>query len=614
MNNNELAKKILDGVGGKENISDVFHCATRLRFRLKDEHLAATSELNKIPKIIQIVQSGGQYQVVIGNEVSAVYESLIEVMGGEVTSGETGNEKQGIVAKIIDIVSSIFTPFLTVLAGTGVLKGFLSLAVFLSPGFAETGTYILLNAAGDAFFRFLPIAIAFTAAKKFKTNQYIAMALAMAMVYPIENTADLTFVGLPVIYGAGYTSTVFPIILAVFIQRYVEGFFKKIVPKFLVFGVTLMTLVIMVPFTYLLIGPLGTIIGSILSKGVNGLYEFSPLLTGIALGGLWQILVVFGMHWGFVPLTLLNFSTLGYDRLLPMSIAGVIAQSGAAFGVFLKSRNKNLKSLAVSSSLTALFGITEPAVYGVTLPLKKPFVAASIGGAVGGGIIAFFGVKSFAFSASILAIPNMIGRNGVESSAMIGVIGLAVAFVVAATLSFIFGFDETTQDEKLANELFEGKGEAVTIDGKMTVFSPMNGKILSLESIDDPVFSSGSMGKGVAILPEQGRVTSPVNGKVTLLFPTKHAIGITSEEGAEILIHVGMDTVELNGEGFTPLVKQGDVVTLGQELLLFDEQFLKAQEKSTVTPIVITNSTNYKNLQLVAGDTILAGEKLFVNE
>lgn len=614
MNNNELAKKILDGVGGKENISDVFHCATRLRFRLKDEHLAATSELNKIPKIIQIVQSGGQYQVVIGNEVSAVYESLIEVMGGEVTSGETGNEKQGIVAKIIDIVSSIFTPFLTVLAGTGVLKGFLSLAVFLSPGFAETGMYILLNAAGDAFFRFLPIAIAFTAAKKFKTNQYIAMALAMAMVYPIENTADLTFVGLPVIYGAGYTSTVFPIILAVFIQRYVEGFFKKIVPKFLVFGVTLMTLVIMVPFTYLLIGPLGTIIGSILSKGVNGLYEFSPLLTGIALGGLWQILVVFGMHWGFVPLTLLNFSTLGYDRLLPMSIAGVIAQSGAAFGVFLKSRNKNLKSLAVSSSLTALFGITEPAVYGVTLPLKKPFVAASIGGAVGGGIIAFFGVKSFAFSASILAIPNMIGRNGVESSAMIGVIGLAVAFVVSATLSFIFGFDETTQDEKLANELFEGKGEAVTIDGKMTVFSPMNGKILSLESIDDPVFSSGSMGKGVAILPEQGRVTSPVNGKVTLLFPTKHAIGITSEEGAEILIHVGMDTVELNGEGFTPLVKQGEVVTLGQELLLFDEQFLKAQEKSTVTPIVITNSTNYKNLQLVADDTILAGEKLFVNE
>ena len=614
MNNNELAKKILDGVGGKENISDVFHCATRLRFRLKDEHLAATSELNKIPKIIQIVQSGGQYQVVIGNEVSTVYESLIEVMGGEVTSGDTGNEKQGIVAKIIDIVSSIFTPFLTVLAGTGVLKGFLSLAVFLSPGFAETGTYILLNAAGDAFFRFLPIAIAFTAAKKFKTNQYIAMALAMAMVYPIENTADLTFVGLPVIYGAGYTSTVFPIILAVFIQRYVEGFFKKIVPKFLVFGVTLMTLVIMVPFTYLLIGPLGTIIGSILSKGVNGLYEFSPLLTGIALGGLWQILVVFGMHWGFVPLTLLNFSTLGYDRLLPMSIAGVIAQSGAAFGVFLKSRNKNLKSLAVSSSLTALFGITEPAVYGVTLPLKKPFVAASIGGAVGGGIIAFFGVKSFAFSASILAIPNMIGRNGVESSATIGVIGLAVAFIIAATLSFIFGFDETTQDEKLANELVEGEGEAVTIDGKITVFSPMNGKILSLESIDDPVFSSGSMGKGVAILPEQGRVTSPVNGKVTLLFPTKHAIGITSEEGAEILIHVGMDTVELNGEGFTPLVKQGDVVTLGEELLLFDEQFLKAQGKSTVTPIVITNSTNYKNLQLVAGDTILAGEKLFVNE
>ncbi|MCB5951376.1 beta-glucoside-specific PTS transporter subunit IIABC [Enterococcus sp. BWT-B8] len=613
MNNKELAQKILEGVGGKENINDVFHCATRLRFRLKNEDVASTSELKKISEIIQIVRSGGQYQVVIGNEVSTVYESLLDVMGGNVAGDETTGEKHGLVAKFIDIVSSIFTPFLTVLAGTGVLKGLLSLAVFLSPEFAETGTYTLLNAAGDAFFRFLPIAIAFTAAKKFKTNQYIAMALAMAMVYPIENTADLTFISLPVIYGAGYTSTVFPIILAVLVQRYVEGLFKKIVPKFLIFGVTLLTLIIMVPLTYLLIGPLGTVIGSILSKGVNGLYEFSPLITGGILGGFWQILVVFGMHWGFVPLTLLNFSTLGYDSLLPMSIAGVIAQSGAAFGVFLKSKDKNMRSLAASSSLTALFGITEPAVYGVTLPLKKPFIAASIGGAIGGGVIAFFGVKSFAFNASILAIPNMIGRDGIESSAMMGIIGLSAAFVIAAILAFILGFDEGQEDKRIKKEIAANEEKPSVVSEKITVFSPMSGKLLSLEKVDDPVFSSGSMGQGVAILPSEGRVIAPVSGTVTLLFPTNHAIGIVSEEGAEILIHIGMDTVELNGEGFTPLVKQGDKVVLGQELLLFDEQFIKAHKKSTVTPIVITNSTDYHNIEIVVNGEVLAGQKLLEN-
>ncbi|MBL1229860.1 PTS glucose transporter subunit IIA [Enterococcus sp. BWB1-3] len=613
MNNKELAQKILEGVGGKENINDVFHCATRLRFRLKNEDVASTSELKKMSEIIQIVRSGGQYQVVIGNEVSTVYESLLDVMGGNVAGDETTGEKQGLVAKFIDIVSSIFTPFLTVLAGTGVLKGLLSLAVFLSPEFAETGTYTLLNATGDAFFRFLPIAIAFTAAKKFKTNQYIAMALAMAMVYPIENTADLTFISLPVIYGAGYTSTVFPIILAVLVQRYVEGLFKKIVPKFLIFGVTLLTLIIMVPLTYILIGPLGTVIGSILSKGVNGLYEFSPLITGGILGGFWQILVVFGMHWGFVPLTLLNFSTLGYDSLLPMSIAGVIAQSGAAFGVFLKSKDKNMRSLAASSSLTALFGITEPAVYGVTLPLKKPFIAASIGGAIGGGVIAFFGVKSFAFNASILAIPNMIGRDGIESSAMMGIIGLSAAFVIAAILAFILGFDEGQEDKRIKKEIAANEEKPSVVSEKITVFSPMSGKLLSLEKVDDPVFSSGSMGRGVAILPSEGRVIAPVSGTVTLLFPTNHAIGIVSEEGAEILIHIGMDTVELNGEGFTPLVKQGDKVVLGQELLLFDEQFIKAHKKSTVTPIVITNSTDYHNIEIVVNGEVLAGQKLLEN-
>lgn len=610
MNNKELATKILNSVGGKENILDVFHCATRLRFRLKDETIAETKLLKSTPGIIQIVQNSGQYQVVIGNEVSSVYESLVEVMEGVASSDDTTAKKEGIAAKFIDIISSIFTPFLTVLAGTGVLKGILSLTVFLVPEFVETGTYTLLNATGDAFFRFLPIAIAFTAAKKFKANQYIAMALAMAMVYPIENTTDLVFMGIPVIYGAGYTSTVFPIILAVFAQHYVEGFFKKITPKFLVFGVTLMTLLIMVPLTYLLIGPFGTIIGTILSKGVNGLYAFSPLLTGIALGGLWQILVVFGMHWGFIPLTLLNFSTLGYDNLLPMSIAGVIAQAGATFGVFLKAKDKNLKGLAASGSLTALFGITEPAVYGVTLPLKKPFIAASIGGALGGGLIAAFGVKSFAFSASILALPNMIGRNGIESSATIGLIGLSISFIIAAILAFVLGFDESNEQKNLENESIQTDETTSKNTDILSIVSPLSGQLLSLDMIEDPVFSSGTMGNGVAISPNSGTVVSPVDGTVTLLFPTNHAIGITSSEGIEILIHIGMDTVELNGKGFSPLVKQGDSIKIGQEILIFDEEVIKKHNKNILTPIVVTNSENYEIIKIISSGVATSGQPL----
>lgn len=613
MDYTNLAKEILKGVGGKENINDVFHCATRLRFRLKDESIADTASLKGNKNIIQVVQNSGQYQVVIGNEVGAVYDALASELG-TMTDTPEQSEKQSIISAFIDVISAIFTPFLTILAGTGVLKGLLSLAIFIEPSFENTGTYLILNAAGDAFFKFLPIAIAFTAAKKFKTNQYLAMALAMAMVYPLSTTEGLTFFGIPVVYGAGYTSTVFPIIMAVFIQRYVESFFKRFMPKFLIFGVTLCTLVVMVPLTYLLIGPLGSIIGSVLSKGVNGLYGFSPVLTGLVLGGLWQILVIFGMHWGFIPLTLLNFATLGYDVMLPMVIMGVLAQAGASLGVFIKAKDKNLKSMALSGCITAIFGITEPTVYGVTLPLRKPFIAASIGGALGGGFVAFMGVKSFAFSSSILAIPNMIGRNGVASSAVMGVIGISIAFLAAAILTVLFGFNETKEDQMVDVSLGDneyGKQASTLPTSEIVINSPLSGELISLEDIPDPVFSSGAMGKGIGILPSLGKVSAPFSGEVTMLFSSNHAIGLKSDDGVELLIHIGLDTVELGGKGFEPLVKQGDRVVAGQELLKFDRELIEELGKSVISPVIITNSGNYESIVVLGSQLIQLGDPIF---
>jgi len=388
--------------------------------------------------------------VVIGSHVGEVHKELMILAGiGEVSSdNEEKGEKQGIVTTFIDIISSIFTPFLGTLAGTGALKGLLTVLVFAGVLSKESGAYQILYAGADGFITFLPIALAFTAAKKFKTNQFIAIALAMSLVYPGITGDGLNFFGIPVFYGAGYASTVIPIILAVFLQSYVEKFFRKIVPRILkIFGVSMLTLLVMVPLTYIAIGPLGLIIGSLLGKVFEALYGASAVFAGVLLGGFWQIAVMFGMHWGIVPLVINNLGTQGFDPFLPMAIPGIIGQAGAALGVFLKSKDMKRKGLAASGSITALFGISEPTIYGVNLPLKKPFIAGCIGGAVGGGINAFFGVKAFAFSASILSFPNFISTiEGVESNVFASVIATILAFTIALVLTLVLGFKEKNTD------------------------------------------------------------------------------------------------------------------------------------------------------------------------
>ena len=453
MSNRELASDILNLVGGKENIASVAHCATRLRFKLVDENKADAETLKNHAGVIQVVQSGGQFQVVIGSHVGDVHLELMDIAGfatvQQEVAEEESTEKKSVVNKFIDIVSGIFTPFLGVLAGTGILKGLLSLFVFLGWLDVDSGLYTVLYVTADGFFNFLPIALAYTAAKKFKTNEFIAAAIAMALLHPLAgefNAANesFTFLGLPVIYGAGYTSTVIPIIFAVYLQSFVEKFAKKVTPRILrTFGVALLTLIIMVPLTFIVIGPLGTVIGVVLGGIFKGIYNFSPLVAGLLLGGLWQVLVMFGMHWGIIPIAIANLGQLGFDYLLPMAVPAVIAQGGAALAVSLKAKDKKLKGLASSGAVTAIFGITEPTIYGVTLPLKKPFIAGCIGGAVGGAISGVAGAYAFGFSASVFLIPNLISNvDGVQSSVIGGVMGMIVAFIVAFIMTFVLGFEE----------------------------------------------------------------------------------------------------------------------------------------------------------------------------
>ncbi len=612
--NKEIAERVLTAVGGKENVNSVVHCATRLRFKLKDEQKADTAALNQDDDVIQVVQSGGQYQVVIGSHVSDVYRELNGVANFDGTAEDTG-EKGNIFNQLIDIISSIFTPFLGAMAGAGVLKGFLTLALTLNWLTAESGVYTVLYAIADGLFTYLPVMLAFTAAKKFKTNEFLAVSLAMALVHPnITALAGQTlhFFGIPVIIGASaYTSSVIPIILAVFLQSYVERFFKKVIPSFLqIICVPLAVFLIMAPLTFIVVGPLGTILGNLLGSAYGSIYDFSPLVAGAVMGGLWQVFVMFGMHWGFVPIMLLNLSQNGVDTMVPMLLPAVVAQGGAALAVFFITKNVKLKGLALSSTITAFFGITEPTVYGVTLPLKKPFIAACISGAIGGAFIGFSHVENFTFGlVSVLSLPSFIPQDTKDLSGLIAAsIGTAIAFVAAFVLTFVLRFEDKP-DTAAAKET-NGPAAPVTTSGteRIILSSPLEGKILPLSEVKDQVFSSGALGKGIAIEPAVGALYAPADGTITTLFPTGHAVGLTTTEGAEILMHIGMDTVELEGKGFETFVKQDDQVKRGDLLVKFDLDVIKNAGFSTVTPIVVTNTPNYLDVLDMNQSDVLQGE------
>ena len=600
-----LAKEIIKNVGGKENVNSLTHCVTRLRFKLKDEKKANTNVLKNMDGVVTVVQSGGQYQVVIGNHVPDVYADVVAVGGFSEGAGDDSSEKMNVFDKFIDIISGVFQPTLGVLCATGMIKGFLSMFVAFGWLSAESGTYNILYSIGDSLFYFFPIFLGFTAAKKFKVNQFTAMAIGAALVYPtIVGTAGQTidFLGIPVVMpSSGYTSTVIPIILSIYFASYVEKLFKKIVPDVIkTFIVPLFTLLIVVPVTFLAIGPVASYASEILGNLTLTIYNLNSTIAGLFIGGFYQIFIMFGLHWGLVPIAMNNFTVLGYDPIVATSVAICFAQTGVVLAIALKAKNKKLKSLCVPSIISGFFGVTEPAIYGITLPRKKPFIVSCIIGAVTGGILGFFESKKYMPGGlGIFVLPNFIGPNGPDKGFYGVVIAMAAGLILGFLAMLFVKLDPKDMEDDNSNTDVSQNSENTLVKQEV-ISSPLKGKLTELKNVEDEAFACGALGKGIAIMPTEGKVVAPADGVLTTFFPTGHAMGITTNNGAEILIHVGMDTVKLEGKHFTLKAKQGDTIKKGQTLLEFDINAIEKEGYSLITPVIITNSENY--LDVVESD------------
>ncbi|UZD74057.1 beta-glucoside-specific PTS transporter subunit IIABC [Bacillus siamensis] len=590
MDYHKISKEILQLVGGEENVQSVVHCMTRLRFNLYDNAKADRDGLEQTEGVMGTNISGEQFQIIIGNHVPKVYQALIESSGlSDESANKTSKQKKNVLSAVFDVISGVFTPILPAIAGAGMIKGLVALAVTFGWMSEKSQTHSILTAVGDGAFYFLPLLLAVSAARKFRCNPYVAAAVAGAILHPdltalLGSGKSISFIGLPVT-AATYSSTVIPILLAIWLMSYVEKGIDRITPSSLkLIAVPMLTLVIVVPVTLITVGPFGAILGNDLSVGVNYLFSHAGIAAMILLAGTFSLIIMTGMHYALVPIMINNIAQNGRDYILPAMFLANMGQAGASFAVFLKSKNKTFKSLAFTTSITALMGITEPAMYGVNMRLKKPFAAALIGGAAGGAFYGVTGVASYIVSgnAGLPSIPVFIGPTFLYA-----LIGLFISFAAGMSAALLIGFEDVQSERDEASET-----PGVTAGGEI-IHSPIKGEVKALSEVNDSVFSGGMMGKGFAILPEEGAAVSPVEGRVTAVFKTKHAIGITSARGAEILIHIGLDTVRLDGRHFEMHVKEGDAVAPGDLLITFDIEEIKAAGFDMMTPVIITNTDQY---------------------
>ncbi|EGT4046719.1 TPA: PTS glucose transporter subunit IIA [Clostridioides difficile] len=615
----QLAQEIVKNVGGKENISGLVHCITRLRFTLKDESIANDNVLKNMEGIVTVMKSGGQYQVVIGNHVEAVYKDVVEIIGLDDSSTSSETKKSGnILDKGIDIISGIFQPVLGIMAACGMLKGFNALFVAMGLYSDVSGGYMVINAAGDALFTFLPLFLGYTSAKKFGLKPMLGLALGAAVCYPVIQGSSISagtdvmytlfkgtmfaspvyidFFGLPIV-SIDYTGTVVPIIFIVYFASRCEKLFNRFVPDLVkFFFVPMLTLLITVPVALIVIGPIATFGSTLISQIVISIRDFSPLLAGAIVGFTWQILVIFGMHWGFIPIYINNVMTLGYDNVMMPFFACTFASSAVVLAIFFKTKDKKLKEMTIPNFISGIFGVTEPAIYGILLPLKKPFIISCIASGIGGAFYGLFNLRKFITGGmGIFELPAMIEPDGGMGNLIVALSGIAISMVVAFVLTMILYKDEKVEESKKVRN--KGKEEIKEVKStkleREIVTSPIKGEVLKLSDIEDAAFASGVLGQGVAIIPSDGKVVAPVDGVVTTLFPSLHAIGILSDTGVEVLIHIGLNTIQLEGRGFEACIKQGDRITKGQTILNFDVGAIKELGYSTVTPIVITNSSQF---------------------
>lgn len=609
MTDKQLAQKLLDEVGGESNIKSVAHCVTRLRFKLKDESIANDDVIQKIEEVQGLVKKGGQYQIVLGPSfVNRIYDEVLAItnLDGKVLDINEDENNGSLFDRFIDVISGVFTPVLGLLAASGIVKGLSVLLVTFGLVTTDSTTYSIINGIGDSFFAAMPIFLGYYSMKKFGGTPMLGAAIGATLVYPaitalagaessyvlFENTVfasqvKASYLGLPLILPTGgYGSSVLPIIAINFFSAKLEKYMRKITPDFVaLFLVPMTVLLVMSSLGLLIIGPVLSVASSLLSAGFLAIRGISPILYGAVLAGTWQLLVMFGLHWAVIPMAFLEFAQLQAGEVSKMHslIATDVvsfAAIGAVLAIFFKTRDKKLKQVSLPAFITGIFGITEPALYGVTLPRKKIFAITCVASAIGGAVVGLLNIGKFNMAGlGIFTLPGYLNPNAgsfaEQTDFIIMVATMAGTFALSFALTYIFGFN----DKKEENSQF--------------IAAPVNGKLVAVEELDDAVFSSKTMGETIAIEPTSNEVVSPVNGEITAIFPTKHAIGITSDQGVEILIHIGIDTVELNGEHFDLHVSVGEKVVAGQALVTVDFAEIAKKDYKTAVILVVTNSATH---------------------
>ncbi|CAM3013318.1 PTS system beta-glucoside-specific transporter subunit IIABC [Streptococcus acidominimus] len=624
----ELAKDIVAHVGGKDNVVNLRHCVTRLRFVLKDESKADTDYLKARDGVVTVVKAGGQYQVVIGNHVTDVYAAVLEqgVQGvGSLDTDEGDTPKGNLFDRFVDLISGIFQPFLGALAAAGIIKGLVAImGGLMGMDASNSALYVILNATGDGFFQFLPLLIAITSARKFKVNEFTALAIAAALVYPdiVASVAGLKKAGLDNVFGipfalpaSGYLSTVMPAILAIWVASIIEKVMKKITPDLVkLFVVPFVTILITVPLTFLAVGPLANVLSDGLSNGLVAIQNFNPIIFGFVLGAGWQVMVMFGLHWAIVPLAILQVASTGESAMFSPALLPNFTQTGVLLAILLKTKEQKVKTITTPALISSIFGVTEPAIYGVTLPMRTPFMISCVVSGIIGAAMMALKVTTYAIGGlGVFLYPSLVNpKTGDTNGMMWGIILTLVAIVIAFVIQYfvpvptLYG---NPTEEKVKEAEVVAAEEVVDIKQEI-IASPLIGNVVALENVPDEVFASGAMGKGIAVDPSDGVVVAPANAEVSLVFPTNHAIGLKTENGAEILIHIGMDTVSLAGKGFKNFVEVGDKVTPGQKLLEFDLNAIKAAGLPVITPIIITNTDAYTDVLTTQEGRVNTGDYL----
>ncbi|MTK06205.1 MAG: peptidoglycan DD-metalloendopeptidase family protein [Hungatella sp.] len=600
MRDMNLANKIVAYIGGKENVQSLTHCMTRLRFVLKDENKADKEALEKLD-IMQVVRGGGQYQVVIGTHVKEVYEDVISVLG-DIKSEKADSKANGqkLSAKIFNVISGSFTPIIPAILGSGMLKALLQILVAAGAMSSTSGTYAILTAASNAVFYFLPIILGITFGTRMNVNPYISGVIGAALLEPnytrllVGSGGKTDFMHIPVVL-MDYSSTVFPVLLAICTYVLVDRLLKKIIPSaFQVLVVPMLSLMLVVPITLIVFGPFGIYTGTFISDILTIALGKNAVLTNIVFGFIGIPTVMLGLHWALIPVIINNLSTAGQDFLLPTVQATAYAGAGAALGVFLRTKDVKLKELSFSAFVPAfLTGITEPVIYGIFFKFRRVLFYAMSMSAVAGGLCGVFHVYASQLAGGILVIPSY-------TPAVDFAIAMTVAFVGTLLLTYIFGFESGGS----AGGASDGTASSQEVPGaKKTMTAPAKGTVVHLNQVSDEAFSSGTLGKGVGVVPTSNEIFSPADGEVVTVFPTKHAIGIRTEYGGEIIIHIGINTVELDGKYFDIFVKEGDKITSGQMIGTVEFDKVKEAGYDTTVMLIVTNTSHFHDVRIMEPDS-----------